>query len=76
MNQVIEALDSVQFLVDAQGNEIAVQMSLTNWEILLSWIEDKTDQEIIKLALQKLNIGRNDRSKVDWLAWEDIADEW
>jgi hypothetical protein len=51
-------------------------MSLTNWEILLSWIEDKTDQEIIKLALQKLNIGRNDRSKVDWLAWEDIADEW
>lgn len=76
MTKVIEALQSAQFLVDANGQRIAVQLSLTAWETLLNWIEDLEDKAIIKEALPKLQSLREHSDNPDWVDWSAVKDTW
>jgi len=39
MTSVLEALKSAQFVVDTNGHRIAVQLSPTIWQALLTWLE-------------------------------------
>lgn len=48
--QAKELLEKVQFVVDAEGNKSAVQLSLEVWEELLTILEDLEDAEEIRLA--------------------------
>ncbi|MEO1353163.1 MAG: hypothetical protein AAFW84_31100 [Cyanobacteria bacterium J06635_15] len=40
MTSVLEALKSAQFVVDAKGQRVAVQLNLMLWEALLAWLEN------------------------------------
>lgn len=76
MTDVIEALKSAQFLVDASGQRIAVQLSISAWEALLNWIEDREDQAIVKAALPKLQSLREHPDNSDWVDWTSVKDSW
>ncbi|EKU98446.1 hypothetical protein Lepto7375DRAFT_7732 [Leptolyngbya sp. PCC 7375] len=39
MTSVLEALKSAQFVVNADGKRVAVQLSPTLWQALLTWLE-------------------------------------
>ncbi|MEM9009089.1 MAG: hypothetical protein AAGE59_36985 [Cyanobacteria bacterium P01_F01_bin.86] len=39
MTSVLKALKSAQFVVNADGQKVAVQISPTLWQALLTWIE-------------------------------------
>ncbi len=45
---VVESLQTVQFLVDASGNKKAVVLDYTVWEELLTLLEDLEDAEEIR----------------------------
>lgn len=76
MADVINILRQVQFLVNSQGQKVAVQMQISDWEALLEWIENQEDEKIVKSALNSLeNVGGNPQ-KAGWLAWDAVKDEW
>lgn len=45
-----QLLQKVQFVVDAEGNKSAVQISVEVWSELLTILEDLEDAEEIRLA--------------------------
>ena len=67
MASVIEALKSAQFLVNASGQRVAVQLSMADWETLLNWIEDKEDEAIVRTALPKSQVLRQRTDELDWI---------
>ncbi|MGB3264443.1 MAG: hypothetical protein WBA89_10835 [Microcoleus sp.] len=46
MTSIKEILKSVQFVVDANGKKKAAQLSISAWEALIDWIEDREDEQI------------------------------
>ena len=40
MPSILQALQSAQFVVDARGERVAVQLSPVVWQALLNWIAD------------------------------------
>lgn len=50
---IIEILDSVQYVVDNQGKQTAVQFDLPTWQALREFIEDRTDIADIQQARQE-----------------------
>ena len=76
MVSVMEALKSAQFLVNANGQRIAVQLSMADWETLLNWIEDKKDEAIVRTALPKLSALQQGTQGSDWLEWEIARESW
>jgi hypothetical protein len=45
---VIESLQKAQFVVDANGNKMAVLLDYTVWEELLTMLEDWEDAEEVR----------------------------
>ena len=41
MTSVLEALKSAQFVVDASGQRVAVQLNPTLWSALVTWLESE-----------------------------------
>ena len=73
---VTEALKSVQFVVDNEGQHTAVLLNIHAWEALISWIEDIADTEIAVQALAELQASGAHPEQAGWLAWDNIRDEW
>ncbi|MEG5033633.1 hypothetical protein [Microcoleus sp. AT3-D2] len=46
MTNIKEILKSVQFVVDANGKKKAAQLSISAWEALIDWSEDREDEQI------------------------------
>ncbi|MFB2921602.1 hypothetical protein [Aerosakkonema funiforme] len=59
-----QLLEKVQFVVDAEGNKSAVQLSVELWEELLTILEDLEDAEEIRLARENKEKGDEKRSKI------------
>lgn len=76
MTDVIEALQSAHFLVDANGQRIAVQLNISAWETLLNWIENQEDKAIVKAALPKLQNLREHPDNPDWVDWTTVQESW
>ena len=51
---ITEALKSVQFVVDSQGQRTGVLLNIQAWDALVNWIEDVTDTRIAVQALTQL----------------------
>ena len=47
MTHIKEILKSVQFVVDANGKKKAAQLSISAWEALIDWSEDREDEQIL-----------------------------
>jgi len=76
MTELLEALKTVQFVVDAQGQRTAAQLSMDAWEALIDWIEDREDEAIVIEALTQLQAAGGSPEKAGWLDWEAVKDEW
>jgi hypothetical protein len=73
---VVEALQSVQFVVDNQGKRQAILLNIQAWETLIKWIEDVTDSKIALQALSELQEAGGRPRQAGWLDWNDIREEW
>lgn len=69
----LEALQSVQY-VTAKGRRFAV-VPLEEWEELISWLEDREDQEAVRQAYADLKAAGGDRQRAGWLEWDQVKDE-
>ncbi len=76
MSDLQETLKSVKFLVDAKGKKTAVQLSITAWEAILNWIENREDEAIVSEAMRELKNARGNPQKAKWLDWDAVKDEW
>ena len=50
---IMELLQSVQYVVDSEGRQTAVQFDMPAWEALCQFIEDKEDIADIQQAWQE-----------------------
>lgn len=50
---ITELLQSVQYVVDSEGRQTAVQFDISAWEVLRQFIEDKEDIADIQQARQE-----------------------
>jgi len=73
---VFEALKSAQYVVDRNGRQTAVLLTMQSWQSLLYWIEGVADARIAAEALSALRAAGGRPEKAGWLAWEDISKEW
>lgn len=76
MSSVLETLQTAKFLVDASGQRVAVQLTIADWNALLSWIETQEDEELIKVALPQLRALREPDQPKSWVSWDAVKDEW
>jgi hypothetical protein len=76
VESIINVLKSVRFVVDAQGHKTAAQLSISDWETLLNWIEDREDEAIFKEAMRQLKEAGGNPQKAGWLDWESVKSQW
>jgi hypothetical protein len=76
MTSLKEILKSVEFVVDGNGKKKAAQLSISAWEALLDWIEDREDELIFQAAMDQLQKVGGNPEKAGWLDWEAVKDEW
>ncbi|MUG93920.1 hypothetical protein F7734_16550 [Scytonema sp. UIC 10036] len=76
MTDVFKALKSANFLVDANGQRVAVQLSMAAWEILLDWVENQEDAAIVKAAIPKLKELRSGSESREWIDWDAVKEQW
>ncbi len=69
----LDALKSVQFLIDQSGRPSAVQIDIKAWESLLGWLEDVEDRATLRAMIARLHKGPKDAGA---LRWEDVGHEW
>ena len=61
MTSVLEALKSAQFVVDASGQRVAVQLNPTLWSALLTWLESEEHIPTIEELTQNSEAAIADR---------------
>ena len=66
----LEALQAVQY-VTVNGKRLAV-VSEDDWEVMIEWLEDLEDAQIVSEALAQLKASGGDRERAGWLRWEDV----
>lgn len=54
MTDVLKALKSANFLVDTNGQRVAVQLNMASWETLLDWVKKQEDTAIVKAAIPRV----------------------
>jgi hypothetical protein len=69
-------IKSANFLVDANGQPVAVQLSMAAWEILLDWMENQEDSAIVKAAIPLLEELRSGSQSREWLDWDAVKEQW
>ena len=69
----LEALKSVQFVVDKAGKPAAVQMTFEAWGKLLDWLETIEDRAIVRDSLAALRAGPKQAGA---LRWQDVRKDW
>jgi hypothetical protein len=69
----IEILNSVQFLVNENGQPSAVQLNMQTWNALLNFIEETEDRAAIKEILPRLRQGPE---KAGALRWAEVKAQW
>ena len=69
----LDALKNIRFVVDANGKESAVQVSIKDWRFLLEYLEDLEDRTVVKEKIASLRKGPE---KSGALAWQDAQGQW
>ncbi len=68
-----ELFKTVQFVVGPNGQPLAAQIGIHEWEALLDWLEDLEDRAQVKAVLPKLASAQT-RAKA--LRWVEVRAEW
>jgi hypothetical protein len=69
-------LDTLQFVVRADGRSTAVQIDIKMWYKIVEALEDAEDVSLAREALAELEAAGGDPDKAGWLRLEDMAKEW
>ncbi len=69
----LDALKNVRFVVDASGNQAAVQVSMDDWRKLLDYFEELEDRAVIKQMLSRLKSGPEKSGALDW---QETRGQW
>ncbi len=69
----LSALQDVQFIVDREGQQTGVFLSLDDWEALLDWLEDLEDRALVRSILPRLRQGPD---RAGALPWARVEAEW
>jgi hypothetical protein len=72
----VEALKSVQFVVNTEGRPTAALLSIEAWEALINLLEDVVDMRSARQALSELQAAGGRPRQAGWLAWDEIEAEW
>jgi hypothetical protein len=70
---LLEALESVQFVVGRDGRPSGVFLDAAGWEALLDWVEDLEDRALVHGMSSRLRAGP---CKSGALRWEEVAEAW
>lgn len=62
----LDALKNVRFVVDANGKQAAVQVTLDDWRKILEYFEEVEDRKRVKEILHRLKVGPEKSSALDW----------
>ena len=69
----LDALTNIRFVVDANGKESAVQVSMEDWKTLLEYLEEMEDRSTLKEKIARL---QKSPQKSGALAWQDVKEHW
>ncbi len=70
---LLQALESVQFVIGRDGHQSGVFMDSAGWESLLNWLEDLEDRALVEEVLSRLRLGPTNSGA---LQWGEVASEW
>jgi len=70
---LLQALESVQFVIGRDGHQSGVFMDSAGWEALLDWLEDLEDRALVERILPRLRLGPAESGA---LRWGEVASEW
>jgi hypothetical protein len=76
MIDVFQALKSANFLVDANGQRVAVQLSMIAWEVLLDWVENQENAATVRAAIPKLKELQSGSESQEWFDWDAVKEQW
>ena len=69
----LSALKNVQFVLDANGKQAAVQVSMEDWRNILEYLEEMEDRAVVKESLAKLRQGPEKAGALDW---QEAQKQW
>ncbi len=75
MSSVLEALNSARFVINPQGERVAVQLNLEDWEQILDYLELQDDRSLVRSAQTQLKALRQNETS-QWIDWEQVKAEW
>ena len=70
-----QALATVEFVVNQQGETKSVFLPLAAWETVLTALEDAEDLAVARDYLSRRATARSPE-EMGLLRWEDVADAW
>ncbi len=62
----LNALKNISFVVDANGKQAAVQVSIDDWRKILDYFEELEDREKVKEILHRLDVHPEKSGALDW----------
>jgi hypothetical protein len=69
----LQALDSLQNVVDREGRRSAVQMSIDDWDALLRYLEELEDRALVRAQAPRLRKGP---AAAGAIPWEEARQGW
>ena len=75
MITVLEALNSARFVTNPQGERVAVQLNLEDWERILDYLELQDDRSLVRSAQMQLKALHQGETN-GWMAWEQVQADW
>lgn len=70
---ILELVRSVQF-ISAKGKRFAI-IDAEEWEMLIDWLENLEDAQILQEAASELSLAEGDRTGAGWLEWASVVGE-
>lgn len=70
---ILELVRSVQF-ISAKGKRFAI-IDAEEWEMLIDWLENLEDAQILQEAATELSLAEGDRTGAGWLEWASVVRE-
>jgi hypothetical protein len=75
MTTVLDSLNSARFVMNPQGERVAVQLNLEDWGRILDYLELQDDRSLVRSAQMQLKTLRQGDTQ-GWIAWDQVQAEW
>ena len=73
MMSSLEALQSVQYVTGTRKRFAVVDVD--SWEVMIEWLEEVEDRDVLKESLAELKQAGGDRTKAGWKSWDEVLAE-